>query len=167
MHPLAILLALKTYANGRHEKGTLTREPAPEVVDALNAAFFTAFATVETAGRRILLALDISNSMAACGITGASLSPMEAGAAMALMTGSTEENVHILGFTAANSTHGSQGATLTPLRLTPGMRLDRAMRTMSGLAFGGTDLRAADAACAAARPRGRRLHRLYGQRHFA
>jgi len=139
VHPLAILFALKTYANGRQEKGALTWEPALEVIDALNAAFSTAFATVEPAGRRILLALDISDSMAAGGIAGTSLSPMEAAAAMALITAATEKNVHILGFTAADSTHGSRGATLTPLPLTSGMRLDHAMRAMSGLAFGGTD----------------------------
>ncbi len=84
----------------------LTWEPAPEVIDALNASF----ASVEPAGRRILLALDISVSMAAGGIAGTSLSPMEAAAAMALVTAATEEKAHILGFTAANSTHGSQGA---------------------------------------------------------
>ena len=75
--------------------------------------------------------------MAAGGIAGTSLSPMEAAAAMALITAATEENAHILGFTAANFTHGS--ATLTPLPLTPGMRLDHAMRAHVGLAFGDTD----------------------------
>ena len=64
---------------------------------------------------------------------------MEAAAAMALITAATEKNAHILGFAAADSTHGSQGATRTPLPLTPGMRLDHAVRAMSGLAFGGTD----------------------------
>ena len=139
VHPLAILLALKTYAKGPQEKGVLTWTPAPEVIDALNAAFATAFATVEPAGRRILLALDISNSMAASGIAGTSLSPMEGAVAMALITAATEENAHILGFTAGQLPHGSQGTTLTPLPLTPGMRLDHAMRAVSGLAFGDTD----------------------------
>jgi 60 kDa SS-A/Ro ribonucleoprotein len=139
VHPLAILFALKAYAKGRDEKGTLTWESAPEIIDALNAAFAKASATAEPAGKRILFALDISDSMAASGIAGTSLSPMEAGAAMALITAATEKDAHILGFTAADSPDGSQRAALTPLSLTSGMRLDQAMRAMSGLAFGDTD----------------------------
>ena len=100
VHPIAILLALKTYAQGRGEKGSLVWEPAPQVIDALNAAFYTAFDNVEPTGKRILLALDVSGSMAGGGIAGTSLSPREGSAAMALMTAATEENYHIVGFTA-------------------------------------------------------------------
>ncbi len=140
VHPLAILLALKTYAQGRGEKGSLTWEPAPQVIDSLNAAFYTAFANVEPTGKRILLALDVSGSMAGGGIAGTSLTPREGSAAMALMTAATEENYHIVGFTALDGAHGwSQGAKLTPLPLSPGMRLDDAVRTVENLPFGGTD----------------------------
>jgi 60 kDa SS-A/Ro ribonucleoprotein len=59
---------------------------------------------------------------------------------MALMTAATEENYHISGFTARDSTHGwTQGANLTPLPLSPGMRLDDAVRAVENLPFGGTD----------------------------
>jgi 60 kDa SS-A/Ro ribonucleoprotein len=140
VHPIAILLALKTYAQGRGEKGSLTWEPAPQVIDALNAAFYTAFANVESTGKRILLALDVSGSMAGGGIAGTSLSPREGSAAMALMTAATEENYHVVGFTALDDTQGwSQGAKLTPLPLSPGMRLDDAVRAVDNLPFGGTD----------------------------
>ncbi|MFZ1108800.1 MAG: TROVE domain-containing protein [Rhodomicrobium sp.] len=140
VHPIAILLALKTYAQGHGEKGSLTWEPAPRVIDALNAAFYTAFANVEPTGKRILLALDVSGSMAGGGIAGTSLSPREGSAAMALMTAATEENYHIAGFTALDATHGwTQGAKLTPLPLSPGMRLDDAVRAVENLPFGGTD----------------------------
>ncbi len=140
VHPLAILLALKTYAQGRGERGSLTWEPAPQVIDALNAAFYTAFANVEATGKRILLALDVSGSMAGGGIAGTSLSPREGSAAMALMTAATEENYHIVGFTAVDETQGySQAAKLTPLPLSPGMRLDDAVRAVENLPFGGTD----------------------------
>jgi 60 kDa SS-A/Ro ribonucleoprotein len=140
VHPISILLALKTYAQGRGEKGSLTWEPAPQVIDALNAAFYTAFANVEPTGKRILLALDVSGSMAGGGIAGTSLSPREGSAAMALMTAATEENYHIVGFTALDATHGwTQGAKLTPLPLSPGMRLDDAVRAVDNLPFGGTD----------------------------
>jgi 60 kDa SS-A/Ro ribonucleoprotein len=140
VHPIAILLALKTYAQGRGEKGSLAWEPAPQVIDALNAAFYTAFANVQRTGKRIMLALDVSGSMAGGGIAGASLSPREGSAAMALMTAATEDNYHIVGFTALDDTHGwTQGAKLTPLPLSPGMRLDDAVRAVDNLPFGGTD----------------------------
>src|SRR5450432_3082758 len=51
LHPLAILLALRTYAQGKGDKGRLAWEPVPQVVDALNAAFYTAFDSVEPTGR--------------------------------------------------------------------------------------------------------------------
>ncbi len=140
MHPLAILLALKTYAQGRGEKGKLPGSLRRRSIDALNAAFYTAFATIEATGKRIMLALDVSGSMAAGGIAGTSLSPREGSAAMALMTAATEENYHIVGFTAVDPSQGySQGAKLTPLPLTPGMRLDDAVRAVANLPFGETD----------------------------
>ena len=59
---------------------------------------------------------------------------------MALMTAATEENYHIVGFTAKDTASGwSQGADLTPLPLTPSMRLDDAVKAVSNLPFGGTD----------------------------
>ncbi len=138
LHPLAILLALKTYAQGRGEKGKLTWEPVPQVIDALNAAFYTAFANVEPTSKRILLALDVSGSMGGGGIAGTSLTPREGSAAMALMTAATEENYHIVGFTTSGG-DWQTNTRLTPLPLTPSMRLDAAVKAVSDLPFGGTD----------------------------
>ncbi len=129
LHPLAILLALRTYAQGRGDRGSLAWEPVPQVIDALNAAFYTAFRTVEPTGRRILLALDVSGSMAAGRVAGSSLTPREASAAMALMTAATEASTHIVGF----------GDTMVRLPITPSMRLDDAVRAVSGLPFARTD----------------------------
>jgi len=138
LHPLAILLALKTYAQGRGEKGKLVWEPVPQVIDALNAAFYTAFANVEPCAKRILLALDVSGSMAGGGIAGTSLTPREGSAAVALMTAATEKNYHIVGFTTAGG-NWQTDTRLTPLPITPSMRLDDAVKAVSDLPFGGTD----------------------------
>ncbi len=138
LHPLAILLALKTYAQGRGEKGKLTWEPVPQVIDALNAAFYTAFQNVVPTGKRILLALDVSGSMAGGGIAGTSLTPREGSAAIMLMTAATEENYHIVGFTTSGG-DWQTNTRLTPLPLTPSMRLDDAVNAVSNLPFGGTD----------------------------
>ncbi len=129
LHPLAILLALRTYAGGRGDRGGLQWEPVQPVIDALNAAFYTAFGAVEPTGKRLLLALDVSGSMAAGRVAGSSLTPREASAAMALMTAATEASTHVMGFADA----------LVPLSLSPSMRLDDAVRAVSGLPFGATD----------------------------
>jgi 60 kDa SS-A/Ro ribonucleoprotein len=131
LHPLAILLALRTYAQGRGDKGSLTWEPVPQIVDALNAAFYTAFQSIVPTGKRLLLALDVSGSMSGGRVAGTALTPREASAAMALTTAATEANYHIVGFTSDTG--------MTPLRLTPSMRLDDAVHAVSNLPFGGTD----------------------------
>ena len=129
LHPMAVLLALRTYAAGQGERGKLRWEPVGAVVGALNAAFYTAFRTVEPTGKRMLLALDVSGSMASGGVAGSSLTPREASAAMALLTAATEAQTHVVGF----------GHVMAPLPLTPSMRLDQAVQAVSGLPFGATD----------------------------
>ena len=129
LHPLAILLALRTYAQGRGDRGGLQWEPVQAVIDALNAAFYTAFQAVEPTGKRMLLALDVSGSMAAGRVAGSSLTPREASVAMALMTAATEANTHIVGFTGG----------MVQLPLSPSMRLDDAVHAVSGLPFDRTD----------------------------
>ena len=64
VHPIAVLAALRTYASGRGARGRGEWNPVREIVDALDAAFYTAFGNVEPAGTRLLLALDVSGSMA-------------------------------------------------------------------------------------------------------
>jgi 60 kDa SS-A/Ro ribonucleoprotein len=129
LHPLAILLALRTYAQGHGDRGGLRWEPVQAVIDALNAAFYTAFRAVEPTGKRLLLALDVSGSMAAGRVAGSSLTPREASAAMALMNAATEANTHIVGFTGG----------MVQLPLSASMRLDDAVRAVSGLPFDRTD----------------------------
>jgi 60 kDa SS-A/Ro ribonucleoprotein len=137
LHPLAILIALRTYAAGKGDKGQLAWEPVPQVVDALNAAFYTAFQWVEPTGKRLLLALDVSGSMGQGRVAGTALTPREAAAAMALTTAAVETSYHIVGFTASGSPDLAAG--MTPLTLTPSMRLDDAVRVTAGLPFGRTD----------------------------
>jgi hypothetical protein len=49
----------------------------------------------------LLLALDVSGSMAMGRVAGSSLTPREASATMALMTAATDPQTHIVGFGAA------------------------------------------------------------------
>jgi 60 kDa SS-A/Ro ribonucleoprotein len=136
---LSLLLALRTYAQGRGDKGSLRWEPVGPVIDALNAAFYTAFRAIEPTGKRVLLALDVSGSMGSGRVAGSALTPSEASAALALVTAATEANHHIVGFAAADKRSWESGTAMAPLSLSPSMRLDDAVKAVSGLPFGRTD----------------------------
>ncbi|HEX8204988.1 MAG TPA: TROVE domain-containing protein, partial [Solirubrobacteraceae bacterium] len=130
VHPIAVLAALRTYASGRGVRGRGTWIAVREVVDALDAAFYAAFANVEPTGRRLLLALDVSGSMGCGSIAGVpGLTPRDASAALALITAATERRYEFVAFQRR----------LTPLPIGPRQRLDDVVRTVSGLPFGGTD----------------------------
>lgn len=150
VHPLALLMAEKTYAQGHGERGKLSWRPVPAVVDALDRAFYKAFKAVEPTGKRILLALDVSGSMDSGGIAGTSLTPREGAGAMVLVTAATESNHHIVGFTSGAANEWNSGARsrwgarlgnsgLSPIGISPRMRLDTVCEGMRNLPMGGTD----------------------------
>src|SRR3954470_10363329 len=86
IHPLAILVAQKIYAQGHGDKGSLKWSPSSAIVDALDAAFYATFGNVEPCGKPLLLALDVSGSMACSSIGGSCITARETSAAMALIT---------------------------------------------------------------------------------
>jgi 60 kDa SS-A/Ro ribonucleoprotein len=130
LHPMALLVAQRTYAAGHGVRGAATWAPVTQVVDALDAAFYAAFGNVEPTGKRLLLALDVSGSMTWGGIAGApGLTPRTASAAMALVTLATEPRVETVGFFDR----------IAPLPLSSRQRLDDVVRAVDGLPFGATD----------------------------
>ncbi len=138
LHPVSLLVALRTYASGRGVRGAGVWNPVPSVLHALDTAFYAAFAHVEPTGKRWLLALDVSGSMAGSMVAGVpNLSAREASAAMALVTAATEPSHHIIGFTGRG--HGAHGAGVEPLPILPGQRLDAVTRMVAGLPMGPTD----------------------------
>jgi 60 kDa SS-A/Ro ribonucleoprotein len=148
VHPIALLSALRTYAGGRGVRGKHTWTPVAKIVDALDAAFYTAFENVEPTGKRLLLALDVSGSMAMSEVAGVpGLTPRDASAALALVTAATETRYEVVGFHSGKGGFAKKGAGrfsgradgLTPLAITPRQRLDDAVRKVSDLPFGGTD----------------------------
>ena len=71
VHPIALLAALRTYAAGHGVRGQAQLDSrCGQIVDALDAAFYTAFENVEPTGKRLLLALDVSGSMAGGAVAG-------------------------------------------------------------------------------------------------
>ncbi len=148
VHPIALLAALRTYESGRGVRGRGEWNPVRELVDALDGAFYSAFANVEPAGSRLLLALDVSGSMTTGWVAGVpGLTPRDASAALALVTAATEPHYEIVGFFTGKGGFKKQGPSmwsgyedgLTPLAISPRQRLDDAIKTVSDLPFGGTD----------------------------
>ena len=142
-----VLAALRTYASGHGARGRRQWTPVREIVDALDAAFYTAFGNVEPTGKRLLLALDVSGSMTGGHVAGVpGLTPRDASAALALVTAATEPQYEVVGFHAGSGGFRKRAGRctgytdgLTPLAISPRQRLDDAVKTVSGLPFGGTD----------------------------
>ncbi|MGO9789675.1 MAG: TROVE domain-containing protein [Solirubrobacteraceae bacterium] len=148
VHPIGVLAALRTYGAGHGARGRGVWNPVREVIDALDAAFYTAFENVEPTGKRLLIALDVSGSMVAGHVAGVpGLTPRDASAALALVTAATESRYETVGFFAGAGGFRKRGGGrfaghadgLTPLQVSPRQRLDDAVKTVSGLPFGGTD----------------------------
>lgn len=129
LHPVAILNALRVYSQGKGDKGKLTWTPVQKIVDALNDAFYLAFANAPTTGKNYLLGVDISGSMDGARIAGTALTAREAAAALTLVTAATEPKHEILAFATQ------------PMRLglTPKARIQDVIRGMQGIPMGGTD----------------------------
>lgn len=144
VHPIAVLAALTTYQSGRGVRGGGVWQPVAAICDALDAAFYASFGQVEPAGGRMLLALDVSGSMATGAIAGIpNLTPRVGSAAMALVTAATERAAMFVAFTAAAGGYGGQwgGGTpgITALSISPRQRLDDAVAEVGKLPMGGTD----------------------------
>jgi 60 kDa SS-A/Ro ribonucleoprotein len=142
VHPLQILVALNTYAQGHGEKGKLTWKPRRKIVDALDGAFYLAFKAIEPTHARTLLALDVSGSMAGGLIAGMpGITPRVGSAAMALITAAVEPNHEFVAFTTGpnRSMHHGIGSGISPIAISPRSRLDHVVKAVSDLPFGGTD----------------------------
>jgi 60 kDa SS-A/Ro ribonucleoprotein len=142
VHPLALLVAMKTYAQGHGEKGKLRWQPRQKIVDALDGAFYLSFEALAPTGARTLLALDVSGSMNAGLIAGMpGITPRVGAAAMALVTAAVEPAHEIVAFTSGThkSMHAGYPTGIGPIDISPRMRLDAVLGKTDALPFGGTD----------------------------
>ncbi|MDZ4764703.1 MAG: TROVE domain-containing protein [Chloroflexota bacterium] len=131
VHPLAILMAAKTYGAGRGLRGSLKWEPVPQIIEALDTAYEASFVNVEPLDKRILIAVDTSGSMSGfgqvAGIIG--LTPLAAAAAAALCYLRTQPDAHIIGF----------DTELRELASMAGYTLNALLERLSTWRGGGTD----------------------------
>lgn len=129
VHPISILVALITYEQGHGTRGGNSWPVVPQVVDALNKAFYASFQFVEPTSKKFMLGVDVSSSMtgSVAGIQG--LSCAMAAAAMTMVTARTESQYIIKGFTER----------LIDLPITANSSLGDALKIVQNRNFGGTD----------------------------
>jgi 60 kDa SS-A/Ro ribonucleoprotein len=130
IHPIKVFDAMKTYASGKGLRGDSTWNVISVLVDALDAAFYNAFGTLEPSGRNILLALDCSGSMKSTQVTGIrNTSAYEGAGLQAMITMRGEKHVNAVAF----------DQDVYPLDLSPRRRLDDIVRYLRTIGGGGTD----------------------------
>lgn len=128
VHPLQLLIAMRTYAQGRGDKGSLTWTAVPQITTALEEGYYLAFKTIEPSGKNFYLALDVSGSMTSR-MSSLPITCHEGTACMAMVTARKEPNYYVRGFTTG----------LVDLGITSKMTLEEAMRRTHNSHFGDTD----------------------------
>ena len=103
IHPLSILVALQQYRKGKGDKGDMVWSPNGQILSALEQAFNQSFDYVEKTGKRLLLGVDVSGSMAAPAAGNTGLNAAQVSALMAYSTLRVEgnKNVDVLAFDTA------------------------------------------------------------------
>ena len=131
IHPIQIMLALDTYRQGHGFRGKCEWTPVPNVVDALEDAFYLAFANCIPTGKNIYIGLDVSGSMSwECSmIKNTRITAAQAGAAMMLVMAKTEKNYATFAFSTGMQNIG----------ITAKDTLETAMQKTSRMSAGGTD----------------------------
>jgi len=131
LHPLKVLTALLTYQQGHGTKGSLSWSVNPQIVDALNEAFYASFGFLEPTGKKTLKAIDVSQSMTWYMIAGVpGVTPRVASALLAMVTARIEREHHFLGFSH----------TLVPLGITSKQTLAEVVAKVGACPMGATDV---------------------------
>jgi len=145
LHPINFLNAAVVYADGQVQRGGSmysygrTKDWTSEsvITDAINDGFHAAFKAIEPAGKRTMLAVDVSGSMTSQAL-GLDLSCAQISGALAMTIARTEPAHIIRGFTSEG--RGWGGATsLSDLGISAKTPLATAMRAVQKSNFGGTD----------------------------
>lgn len=142
LHPIQFLLASVTHREGQMQRnagvyfwsGSRKRDwdIVPVIADALDEGFHKSFKSVKPAGKRTMLALDVSGSMSQMAM-GIDLSCAQVSAAMAMVTARAEPYYMIRGF----------ATQLVDLGITPKDNFSSVMSKVRMNNFGGTDAAAA------------------------
>lgn len=118
VHPFNVLVAMETYKRGEGIKGSLRWVPVPEILAALDDAFYLAFKSVVPTGKRFVLGMDVSGSMGYGCVNGAeAITPAMGAAALAMQIMRKEPKAHPVAFSH----------DIVPLPIHKGMSLNQVM----------------------------------------
>jgi 60 kDa SS-A/Ro ribonucleoprotein len=139
LHPIQYLNALVVHTEGQvprqfrdgYSYASKSKDwtTSPAIVDALNEGVHLSFKHIEPTGKRTLLAVDVSGSMAASVGMGLDLSAAQVSGVMASVIARTEPYYQIMGF----------ASSFRDLGITAKMDLSSVMRRMQDNNFGSTD----------------------------
>ncbi len=130
IHPIQVLSALCTYQSGHGARGGGEWKVVPQIVDALNVAFYRAFGNVAPTELRWVLGLDVSGSMGGGTIAGIpGLTPRLGSMAMAMVNYRVERDSQIVAFSDE----------MVPVRLSKTQSLEEAIHQTNQIPFGRTD----------------------------
>lgn len=128
VHPWTIYVAMRSYSMGKGVRGKLVWQPVQRIVDALDAAFDTAFGNVKPTLARTLVAVDVSGSMDDGKVAGNQyISCREAAAVMAMAISRVEPNCTIVAYSDR----------MVPIDIDPNDRIDVVMRKFAAIPMGG------------------------------
>lgn len=149
LHPINYLNAGFVYREGQkkivkeewgYERTVRVKDWVTEgvIADALDEGFHKAFKTVTPAGKRTMLAIDVSGSMSSDAM-GLDLSCAQVSGAMAMTIARTEPAHIIRGFTSNGYGYSRRNTQLTDLEISARTSLATAMSNVQKHNFGGTD----------------------------
>lgn len=138
IHPISLLMALKTYQSGSGFRGAGSWDVNQRVVDALNDAFYSSFGFIVPSGKKVYVGLDISGSMSSP-IMNSNLSCAEAAAAMAMAVAKVEPTYVVKGFAGGDGGYWGRNTLMKDLHISPSMRLDSILERTRNQNFGTTD----------------------------
>jgi 60 kDa SS-A/Ro ribonucleoprotein len=127
IHPMTIMLALRTYGTGSGMRTTW--KPVAAIKDALEDAFYKAFNYVEPTGKKFLYGIDVSGSMSWTPNNNNVMNSREAAAVVAMTCARTEKNYAMMAFSHE----------FVNLNITAKDSLDTVVRRTANLHYGGTD----------------------------
>ena len=129
IHPFSVLLATKTYGQGRGFRGSNSWTVDQQVLSALNDAFYKCFQYVKPTGKRFYLGIDCSGSMFGGGVAGSNVTPGEAAGVMAMVSVRNEPYTYTAGF----------NGKMVPINLLKGMDLQTVTQIIANTPWGRTD----------------------------
>ncbi len=131
MHPMQLLIALKTYDNGHGFKGKNKWDPNYIIVNELEKKFYSLFRDCNPTGKRICVAMDVSGSMHAAQAYGTEcMTAAEISCALSMVLKSIDPMTEIMGF--------SKG--FIELDITPSNSLQTNLKKIRSLPFSTTDI---------------------------